>query len=1324
MEERLKADILFASEEKKIRDLLHSYFASYGYCRAQHDSYFEFMHRMVKEIVEENNKVDLITKLDVTCVPPRIRRDVITLSNVTFGEPTATKNDGYQTPITSADARKSGCSFMTPIFADMEHKIFHSHIGNPDEPGIEYYHNILICSLPCMLRSPFDPLYETPDSLTEDENDSGGYFLVNRNERVVQIQLRKENNKPHVQKPSPSLASSASASRGSSSSALTQAAEKAKASNAAKNAAAAASSSSSGGGLLPPAATVTKSASKKYELTCEVRSWNDDKIRSTSTLFINVTSPRPGERAEIFVVIPYITVAISMVEVFRMCGVDSASDMKKYVCHTFGARDPDPEWEERSGNRCHDDCESNVLLERLVDSMLEHDALGKTLEEITDSIGRQGSTVPAERRHASITGVFKNEFLPHIGLERTTHVQRRKAVAFGYYCRKLLLVKLGLLPPDDRDWIGNSSVDPVGKLMAILFRQHMRNLLKFATKKLRSEIRNKKFVRAYDAFNPNMITNAFKYWLSTGMTDSQKNSGSNGQSVAQLLTRTSPMSFLSHLNRVNTPFNKDGKLTAPRRLNPSHWGIFCAIETPEGNQCGLIRHLALLTYVRTGNKAGALIALAHVLGMRDLFGQDAGESTNISFRRTREQLEQLHSQSQSHKRKRESESQKTNCEEEDSWNFGKPRRALIIVNGAVEGWIEDPRKFIAEMRRLRELQDIPFDTSIYFDEPLRTVHLNAQAGTLMRPVIQISKVHLFRRAYNNYQTYGRGESSLWDSMLLEGVIVMLDAHESSSLRIADSLLSVKSGVHSHCEVHPSVILGLIASQTPFSPCTPSPRLTYVTSMDKQNTGVPCLNYQQRMDTVFHVGWYHQTPIVPTMSHSVMHREDTPDGTNVIVMVGNFDGYQQEDAMVFSKDFLDRGAFRSDCYRTLRDEEKGSGADIEIFEKPDESCVSLKRGNYSKLKDDGFVPVRTKLEKHDICFGKVMYSSGLGHESRMKDVKRDVSTVYRHSETASVDRLVFSSSREGHTQVMMRVREPRKVGLADKFSSRHGQKGVVGLIVPGEDMPFTACGMKPDVIVNPEAFPSRMTIGQLIENVLGLAAAGEGRIFVATPFTKVPLEEAQEMLWKQGVNRFGQFEMYSGRTGLPLENQITLGIIHFQRLKRFAPDHSFARKEGPEHVLTRQPVEGKSRDGGLRIGHMEADCMIANGAADTVRDSLLERSDATVVMVCRKCGLFAHRCKKLGDQDGGGEKEMDPLELDEAIANNYFDLLGPRSKTGGWCRGCKTGDHVETNVCLPYATKLCFQELEPMHIAPRIILSDPQSAEDVTTFTNETKRKKV
>jgi len=825
--------------------------------------------------------------------------------------------------------------------------------------------------------------------------------------------------------------------------------------------------------------------------------------------------------------------------------------------------------------------------------------------------------------------------LPHVGTDQ--YCETKKAFFFGYIIHRILSCALGRRRQDDRDHYANKRLDLAGPLLATLFRQLFKKLIRHLKQRLQRSVDNHRDFNLTKAIKFETITNGLRYSLATGNWSAQRGNVTK-VGVSQVLNRLTFVSTLSHLRRLNTPIGRESKLAKPRQLHNTHWGMICPAETPEGQMCGLVKNLALMAYISVGSDHHPILEFLEEWSM--------------------ENLEEI-SPSQI------------------------PDATKIFVNGSWVGIHGNPEQLVQTLRALRRCDDVSAEVSIVRDIVDKELRLYTDSGRCCRPLFIVEDNKLLLRkehiAKLNYDPNAGSSAFTWPDLVHKGLIEFIDTEEEETVMIAMTIEDLARArkeeleyTYTHCEIHPSMILGICGSIIPFPDHNQSPRNTYQSAMGKQAIGVYATNYQLRMDTHGHILYYPQKPLVTTRAMPYLKFRELPAGQNAIVAIACYSGYNQEDSIIMNQSAIDRGLFRSVFFRTYSDQQKLDdvmGQPIhEKFEAPNpEETLGMMRGTYDKLDEDGLVSPGTRVSGGDIIIGKTTPIVNRD-DTPLRKPKKDSSTPLRAAENGIVDQVVLTINSDNFTYVKVRVRSIRIPQIGDKFSSRHGQKGTVGMTYRQEDMPFTCEGIVPDLIMNPHAIPRRMTIGQLIECLLGKLSAIIGEEGDATPFTDVSVEDISSMLHEQGYQSRGNEVMYNGHTGRRLEAQIFLGPTYYQRLKHLVDDKIFSRSRGKVQILTRQPLEGRARGGGLRFGEMERDCMISHGAARFLRERLYDQSDAYRVHVCDICGLIA-------------------------IANfkkNTFE-----------CRGCRNKTEI-SQVHLPYACKLLFQELMAMCIAPRMI----------------------
>ncbi|KAI3495304.1 hypothetical protein L1887_37585 [Cichorium endivia] len=836
-----------------------------------------------------------------------------------------------------------------------------------------------------------------------------------------------------------------------------------------------------------------------------------------------------------------------------------------------------------------------------------------------DYIGKRGSTVGVtkEKRIKHARDILQKEMLPHVGVGE--YCETKKAYYFGYIIHRLLLCALGRRAEDDRDHYGNKRLDLAGPLLSGLFRMLFRKFTRDVRGYAEKCLKEGKDINLQYAIKAKTITTGLIYSLATGNWG-QANAAGTRAGVSQVLNRLTYASTLSHLRRLNSPIARDGKLAKPRQLHNSQWGMMCPAETPEGQACGLVKNLALMAYITVGSEANSIHEFL------EEWGTETFEEISPAV---------------------------------------IPQATKIFVNGVWVGIHRNPDMFVRTLRRLRRRVDVNTEVGVVHDIRLKEVRIYTDYGRCSRPLFIVEKQRLLikKKHIKKLQQRETPEDGGWHDLVSNGFIEYIDTEDEETTMISmtiNDLVSARvnpdesySDTYTHCEIHPSMILGVCASIIPFPDHNQSPRNTYQSAMGKQAMGIYVTNFKFRMDTLAY---------------------------NAIVAISCYSGYNQEDSVIMNQSSIDRGFFRSLFFRTYRDEEKKMGTLVnEDFCCPNRAnTMGMRHGSYDKLDDDGLVFPETRVGGDDIIIGKTT-PIAQGQDSRY--TRCDHSTSLRHSESGMVDQVLLTTNANGLRFVKVRVRSVRIPQIGDKFSSRHGQKGTVGMTYTQEDMPWTVEGITPDIIVNPHAIPSRMTIGQLIECIMGKVAAHMGKEGDATPFTDVTVDNISRVLHKCGYQMRGFETMYNGHTGRRLTAMIFLGPTYYQRLKHMVDDKIHSRGRGPVQILTRQPTEGRSRDGGNRFGEMERDCIIAHGAAHFLKERLFDQSDAYRVHVCERCGLIA-------------------------IAN--------LKKISFECRGCKNKTDI-VQVQIPYACKLLFQELMAMAIAPRMFTKDVKQYEDLGDY---------
>lgn len=805
---------------------------------------------------------------------------------------------------------------------------------------------------------------------------------------------------------------------------------------------------------------------------------------------------------------------------------------------------------------------------------------------------------------------------------------RPKALYVTHMTRRLLLAKHNPDLIDDRDYVGNKRLELAGQLLSLLFedlfKKYNYDIKLNVDKVLRKNARTELFDAApIMSGHANHITQGMNRAIATGNWN-LKRFRMDRAGVTHVLSRLSYIAALGMMTRVTSQFEKTRKISGPRALQPSSFGMLCPADTPEGESCGLVKNLALLTHITTDDEEGPVRQLVFMLGAEDILSVGGG------------QLYQRGSY-------------------------------IICTNGTPVAVTRQPKQFQVAFRRLRRSARLSEFVSIFINHHHSAVYIATDEGRICRPLIVVEN-GLSKCTRRYLKSLQKGTMD-FDDFLARGIVEYVDVNEENDSNIAMYEADI-SPITTHLEIEPFTILGAVAGLIPYPHHNQSPRNTYQCAMGKQAIGAIANNQYHRIDTLLYLMVYPQKPLVKTRTIELIKYDKLPAGQNAVVAVMSYSGYDIEDALVLNKASVDRGFGRCQVFRKyvtqLKIYANQSKDSIHGIEKQNGAPIK----KHAALDEDGIAHVGDKLSAGEVWVNKAVPENpnanrlGNGSDSGSGHTVPQPQT-YRLPDPSYVDKVMVSETENGNQLIKCQTRQTRAPEVGDKFSSRHGQKGVVGIIVEQADMPFSDEGIVPDVIMNPHGFPSRMTVGKMLELVAGKAGVLEGQFEYGTAFGGSNLEDMSAALVKHGFNYGGKDYMTSGITGEAMPAYVFTGPIYYQKLKHMVQDKMHSRARGPRAILTRQPMEGRSRDGGLRLGEMERDCLIAYGASQLLLERLMLSSDKHEVDICDTCGFMGYN---------------------------------------GWCRRCQSS-HGVVRMVIPYAAKLLVQELFSMNVMTRLRLEE-------------------
>ncbi len=936
---------------------------------------------------------------------------------------------------------------------------------------------------------------------------------------------------------------------------------------------------------------------------------------------------------QIYAEIPYLRNDIPIFILFRALGVISDKSIIEYI---FGSS------------------EESKLIELLRPSILDTGIIYSQ----EDALDYLASFKMKNMNNISfLYNIFNKYLLPHIDVpkysDQVINKNKWKCFYLGYMVNKLLKLYTKQLNPTDKDSFSFKRIESSGSLLAELFSEYYETEFLKGQKATTVErkvgeqyefkiVNNQSSItidqlindeNKYEIFNQNIIENAFIRSLKGNWGKNNNRPG-----VVQELNRISFLGTVSMMRRLHLPLASTLKVTPPRKLHCTQWGMCCPNETPDGGNIGFIKTMAITSFITPGQKSDDIIKILYYYGVTNL---DVVQPNQLS-----DQIK-------------------------------------IIVNGKWIGIHNNPFELYEMLILFKHNNIINKYTGISWFIQQKEIIISTDDGRFIRPLIKISDnidknisyKDISSRDWNQlisnnlnltFDQYIKNKSKY---NLQHSLIEYLDTDEINNSLITTYLYSIAQSYnkyknYTHCEIHPSIILGVSSLCTPFITHNTSPRNLFNIMQSRQSIGIYCSNYRDRMDQTSYILHYPQMSVCKSRYNNYFGKLSNTYGQNAIVAIMSYTGYNQEDSIIINESSLQRGFFNHVSFKTYTEEIIYSKDKNEyIFCNPLSKKAILKRGyNYSKLNENGIIKEGEKVNGDDVIIGKAIITK----DEDGNEILYDKSIVPEKFTNSVVDRVYIYTDNDKMTY-KVKLRSVRIPELGDKFASRHAQKGVIGMIIPHQDMPYTKDGIVPDIIINPHAIPSRMTIGHLIETVFSRNGILDGKFIDSTAFTtsKDPINRVESLFPKnisKNLDRYSNEILYNGYSGDQLKCEIFMGPVYYMRLKQMVKDKIHSRGRGQLSLLTRQPTEGRARDGGQRIGEMERDVLIAHGISSFLKESFTTRSDEFQIYINRFTGL------------------IQPYNPSKGIfASDSYS-------------------HLES----PYTFKLLIQELQSMNIIMRII----------------------
>lgn len=1188
-------------------DALDRFFRDSPYFLTRHhlDSYNDFINKRIALVIQSMNPIVVLKadKADPNIVLHKIEMYIGNENGTElyFDKPLIVDpSTNSKRPLFPNEARLFNHTYSSDLYANVLLRI--TYKGS--EVVEEVLKDVRIGSIPIMLHSKLCALNgvdrDTLLEVGECPYEQGGYFIVDGKEKVVVAQERPITN----------------------------------------------------------AIFVNKSGDPKYSYQGLLRCTSEKTSVFPKSLYFKVLS---GEIAKgvrknaIIVHVPHIDIDVPLCLLFRVLGVESDLEILQHVINK-----PYNTWEDVDYQI------ADFLHASIVDGNMFFDQ--QTCAEYLSQYVKYKSI-------ENLYYVILNNLFPN--LESSSH--EVKAIYMGYVVKTLVKTCLGLIPETDRDNYMYKRIGISGFMMADIFKDFYN--------KFRVECRNSiDRLYEYNQWNlqanvKDVLTNYIKSSkelfnasvIAGGLSKSLKGSwGLDGkQGIVQDLNRISYQGFVSHLRRVNTPIDPSIKIRRPHQLNASHYGIVCPAESPDGGSIGLLKNFAMMCHISFDVASDVILQALKPFDI-DLMG---------SFK---------------------------------AIDIGHQVQICVNHNWVGMAAQSDAAKIVEWIKLLRRNGCINAFISVAWNIPQRRINILTDSGRCMRPLLVVDQTSgqllieskapawlkkaswfdliygtldidthdLYNTHYTNpFEVLGMTSENVQEAIVklrkTSGVIEFVDVEEANTIYIAMRPEVLVAGNHyTHCELHPSTMFSVYTLSIPFANHNPPTRIVFSGAQGKQALGMYATNFNNRIDTMSYVLHYPQKPLVKTRFCDYVYGTDMPNGENLIVAIATYTGYNQEDSIIVNKRSIERGMFNLTYYKCHSESETAENKGVKVvFANKNVLlaqgiAVKTKMARYDKLDERGLPMEGAFIHEDDAIIGKFSVTKSAGRIDEKTGLEEDVSLVYSDKTVVAdktveglVDKVVVFRNKEGVREVKIRLRKFRRPELGDKMASRMGQKGVCGMIMPAENVPFTSGGLVPDIIINPHAFPSRMTIGQLMECVCAKGCALKGEEYDAIPFEDHNMDYWANVLEKHGLHKHGEELMCNGFNGQMMYSSIFIGPTFYFRLKHMVADKINYRTEGRVMGLTKQPTKGRSNQGGLRLGEMETNCLLSHGISSFMKESFIERSDKYEFRVDKDTGDISKETK-----------------------------FTPR-------------------IMSPYAFKLLLQEIQTMSIVPRLVTDEDDMDEE-------------